>query len=127
MPDLEMKVTLGNLANLVLVLAMLGSGVVGYGRLQQGLEDAKKESERVAIERRQELIQLKNDEDTKILALDSSRREDYSKYENQLHALVEQQNIQNQQMLTALQSIQERIDRLLESKRSEVDSNTKTP
>ena len=127
MPDLEMKVALGNLVNLVLVLAMLGSGVVGYGRLQQGLEDAKKESERVAIERRQELIQLKNDEDTKILALDGSRREDYSKYENQLHALVEQQNIQNQQMLTALQSIQERIDRLLESKRSEVDSNTKTP
>lgn len=127
MPDLEMKVSLGNLVNLVLVLAMLGSGVVGYGRLQQGLEDAKKESERLGVERRVELTQLKNDEDAKILSLDASRREDDSRYESQLRAMVEQQNVQNQQTLAVLQSIQERIDRLLESKRSEVDSHTKTP
>lgn len=125
MPAVEMKVTLGNLANLAMVLAVLISGVVGYGRLEQGQIDQRREIEASSTQRRSEISDLRSTEDQKISALEAARKEDILNFERQLDSMLAQQNLTNQQILQALSTVQERIDRLLENKRSEIEKNTK--
>ena len=124
MPAVEMKVTAGNIANLVAVIAVLASGVIGYGKLQQGQEDQKDRIEQISKQQKDAIEDLRISEDSKISSVEKARSEDNAAFTHQMDGLISQQNLVNQQIVNQLQSIQSRIDRLIDMKRSEIPSTT---
>lgn len=124
MPPVEMKITIGNIANLAAVLAVLATGVIGYGRLQQGQEDQKDRIEQISKQQKDAIEDLRISEDSKISSVEKSRSEDNAAFTHQMDGLISQQNLVNQQIVNQLQSIQSRIDRLIDMKRSEIPSTT---
>ena len=124
MPPVEMKITIGNIANLAAVLAVLATGVIGYGRLQQGQEDQKDRIEQISKQQKDAIEDVRISEDSKISSVEKSRSEDNAAFTHQMDGLISQQNLVNQQIVNQLQSIQSRIDRLIDMKRSEIPSTT---
>ena len=124
MPAVEMKVTAGNIANLVAVIAVLASGVIGYGKLQQGQEDQKDRIEQISKQQKDAIEDLRISEDSKISSVEKARSEDNAAFTHQMDGLISQQNLVNQQIVNQLQSIQSRIDRLIDMKRSEIPQTT---
>ena len=124
MPAVEMKVTAGNIANLVAVIAVLASGVIGYGRIQQGQQDQKEEIHQISDQEKNALDDLRRAEDSKIADLEKQRTEDNAVFTHQIDGLITQNNLVNQQIVSQLQAIQSRIDRLIDMKRSEIPQTT---
>ena len=124
MPPVEMKITIGNIVNLASVLAVLATGVIGYGRLQQGQEDQKDRIEQISKQQKDAIDDLRISEDSKISSVEKSRSEDNAAFTHQMDGLISQQNLVNQQIVNQLQSIQSRIDRLIDMKRSEIPQTT---
>ena len=124
MPPVEMKITIGNIANLAAVLAVLASGVIGYGKLQQGQEDQKDRIEQISKQQKDAIEDLRISEDSKISSVEKARSEDNAAFTHQMDGLISQQNLVNQQIVNQLQSIQSRIDRLIDMKRSEIPQTT---
>ena len=124
MPAVEMKVTAGNIANLVAVIAVLASGVIGYGRIQQGQQDQKDEIHQISDQEKNALDDLRRAEDSKIADLEKQRTEDNAVFTHQIDGLITQNNLVNQQIVSQLQAIQSRIDRLIDMKRSEIPPKT---
>ena len=124
MPPVEMKITIGNIANLAAVLAVLASGVIGYGKLQQGQEDQKDRIEQISKQQKDAIEDLRISEDSKISSVEKARSEDNAAFTHQMDGLISQKNLVNQQIVNQLQSIQSRIDRLIDMKRSEIPQTT---
>ena len=124
MPPVEMKITIGNIANLASVLAVLATGVTGYGKLQQGQEDQKDRIEQISKQQKDAIEDLRISEDSKISSVEKARSEDNAAFTHQMDGLISQQNLVNQQIVNQLQSIQSRIDRLIDMKRSEIPQTT---